>query len=87
MARSIVAVGRQESFRPLTQTLVAAIEILMDEIAALRGAESGPWVLALEERVMATAADLNGHGADRDSAQIAQSALRTCFKDLRAQLH
>jgi hypothetical protein len=87
MARSIVAVAPQESFRPLTQTLVAAIEILMDEIAALRGAESGPWVLALEERVMTTALELHGRGADGDSAQIAQSALRSCFRDLRAQLH
>lgn len=87
MARSIVAVAPQESFRPLTQSLVAAIEILMDEIAALRGAESGPWVSALEARVMATAHDLQGRGIDRDSAQIAQSALRSCFRDLRAQLH
>jgi hypothetical protein len=87
MARRMVAVAPQESFRPLTQALVAAIEILMDEIAALRGAEGGPWVTALEERVMATALELQVRGADRDSAQIAQSALRSCFRDLRGQLH
>lgn len=87
MARSIFAVEPQESFRPLTQALVATIEILMEEIVALRGTESGPWVLALEERVMATALELQVRAADRESAQIAQSALRACFRDLRAQLH
>jgi hypothetical protein len=87
MPRRIIAATPQESLRPLTQALVATIETLMDEIAALRNHESGPWVLALEDRVMKAALDLDGRGAEADSVQVAQSALRACMRELRAQLH
>ena len=64
MANRVFGAEPQESFRPMTQTLVAAIEILLDEIAALRGCENGPWVAALEQRVTANAVCLNRRGAE-----------------------
>jgi hypothetical protein len=85
MAHKILATVNDQSLRPLTQALVGALEITLDEIAALRNFEQGPWIGALEERVLQTAAGLVGRGSDADSLQIAQSALRACFRNLRSQ--
>ena len=77
----------EQSLRPLTQALVGALEVTLEEIAALRNYENGPWADALEDMVLQTAAGLFGRGPDADSLQVAQSALRACFRNMRAQLH
>lgn len=87
MAQKLVASISEQSLRPLTQTLVGALEIALDEIAALRNYENGPWAEALEEMILQNAAGLVGKGSDADSLQVAQSALRACFRNMRAQLH
>lgn len=87
MARRNVATEKHESFRPLTQILVGAIEVMLDEIAALRGLQAGPWILALEERVAAVAEGLETRGLEANATQVAQSALRECFREMRSQLY
>lgn len=87
MAQKFMATVNDQSLRPLTQALVGALEIALDEIAALRNHEAGPWVDALEEMLLQNAAGLAGRGADADSLQVAQSALRACLRNMRAQLH
>lgn len=87
MDQKFMATINDQSLRPLTQTLVGALEIALDEIVALRNFESGPWTDALEEMILKNAAGLVGRGADADSLQVAQSALRACFRNMRAQLH
>src|SRR4051794_18559427 len=86
MARNLLASEDQESLRPLTQALVGTIEILLDEIAALRNYDAGPWAQALEERVMSSFVDLKYLPSDAQGTQVAQSALRACFRDLRTLL-
>lgn len=86
MAQKFIATVNDQSLRPLTQALVGALEISLDEIAALRNHENGPWADALEEMVLQNAAGLVGRGPDADSLQVAQSALRACFRNMRAQL-
>jgi hypothetical protein len=87
MAQRIIASAEQQSLRPLTQALVGALEVLLDEVAALRNFENGSWVLALEERVLASTVGLKGTGVDAQALQVAQSALRACFHTLRSHLH
>jgi hypothetical protein len=87
MSQKFIATVNDQSLRPLTQALVGALEIALDEIAALRNHEKGPWVDALEEMLLQNAAGLAGRGADADSLQVAQSALRACLRNMRAQLH
>jgi hypothetical protein len=87
MAQNLIATVNDQSLRPLTQALVGALEIALDEIAALRNHEKGPWVEALEDMMLQNAAGLVGRGPDADSLQVAQSALRACFRNMRAQLH
>lgn len=87
MAQDIVSTAHEQSLRPLTQALVGALEIVLDEVAALRNNEAGPWADALEEMVLRSAAGLAGKGADADSLQVAHSALRACFRHMRSQLH
>jgi hypothetical protein len=87
MGQNPIAGASEQSLRPLTQVLVGALEVALDEIAALRNFENGPWANALEEMILQTAAGLAGRGADADSLQVAQSALRACFRHMRAQLH
>ncbi|MBX9739091.1 MAG: hypothetical protein K2X62_03415 [Beijerinckiaceae bacterium] len=87
MAKHIISTAHEQSLRPLTQALVGALEIVLDEVAALRNHEDGPWADALEEMVLRSAAGLGGKGSDADSLQVAQSALRACFRTMRAQLH
>ena len=87
MAQNIVSTANEQSLRPLTQALVGALETALDEIAALRNYEEGPWADALEAMVLKSADGLAGKGADADSLQVAQSALRACFRNMRAQLH
>jgi hypothetical protein len=87
MAQNLIATVNDQSLRPLTQALVGALEIALDEIAALRNHETGPWVEALEDMMLQNAAGLVGRGPDADSLQVAQSALRACFRNMRAQLH
>jgi hypothetical protein len=87
MAQKFIASVNDQSLRPLTQTLVGALELALEEIAALRNYEKGPWADALEEMILQNAAGLVGRGADADSLQVAQSALRACFRSMRAQLH
>lgn len=87
MTHKFIATVKDQSLRPLTQALVGALEIALDEIAALRNHERGPWADALEELMLQNAAGLVGRGADADSLQVAQSALRACFRNMRAQLH
>ncbi len=87
MAQKFMSAASEESLRPLTQALVGALEITLDEIAALRNFEHGPWTDALEDMILQTAAGLAGKGPDADSLQVAQSALRACFRNMRAQLH
>jgi hypothetical protein len=87
MAQKFIASVNDQSLRPLTQTLVGALELALEEIAALRNYEKGPWADALEELILQNAAGLVGRGADADSLQVAQSALRACFRSMRAQLH
>jgi hypothetical protein len=86
MAQRIIANAGQQSLRPLTQALVGALEVLLDEVAALRNYENGPWVDALEERVLASTAGLNGTGVDAQALQVAHSALRACFHAQRSYL-
>lgn len=83
----IVTAVSDQSLRPLTQALVGALEITLEEIAALRNYENGLWADALEEMILQNVAGLAGRGADADSLQVAQSALRACFRNMRAQLH
>lgn len=87
MAQKFIATVNDQSLRPLTQTLVGALELTLEEIAALRNYEDGPWADALEDLILQNAAGLVGRGADADSLQVAQSALRACFRNMRAQLH
>jgi len=87
MAQKFIASVNDQSLRPLTQTLVGALELALEEIAALRNYEKGPWADALEEMILQNAAGLVGRGSDADSLQVAQSALRACFRSMRAQLH
>jgi hypothetical protein len=87
MAQKFIASVNDQSLRPLTQTLVGALELALEEIAALRNYEKGPWADALEELILQNAAGFVGRGADADSLQVAQSALRACFRSMRAQLH
>lgn len=87
MAQDLIAKANEQSLRPLTQALVGALEITLEEVAALRNYEKGPWTDALEEMVLQSASGLAGKGADADSLQVAHSALRACFRHLRAQLH
>lgn len=87
MAQKFIATVNDQSLRPLTQTLVGALELALEEIAALRNYENGPWADALEELILQNAAGLVGRGADADSLQVAQSALRACFRNMRSQLH
>ncbi|MDB5649556.1 MAG: hypothetical protein JWL62_1076 [Hyphomicrobiales bacterium] len=84
---SSAAVVSEQSLLPLTQALVGALEIALDEVAALRNHEAGPWADALEAMILQSAAGLAGTGANADSIQVAHSALRACFRTMRAQLH
>lgn len=87
MAQRIIAGAEQQSLRPLTQALVGALEVLLDEVAALRSFENGSWVLALEGRVLASTVGLKGTGVDAQALQVAQSALRAYFHTPRSHLH
>jgi hypothetical protein len=87
MANEIISAVHEQSLRPLTQALVGALEVALDEVAALRNHEAGPWADALEDMILQSASGLEGKGADADSLQVAQSALRACFRTMRAQLH
>jgi hypothetical protein len=87
MPHKIVAAADQVSLKPVTQALVGALEVALDEIAALRNHELGPWVDALEELIMRSTSGLSGNGPDANGLQVAQSALRACFVQLRGQLH
>ncbi|MDB5652282.1 MAG: hypothetical protein JWL62_3802 [Hyphomicrobiales bacterium] len=87
MAYQIVAAADQASLKPITQALVGALEIALDEIAALRNFEAGACVDALEELMMQSAAGLKGSGPEADGLQVAHSAMRACLREMRAQLH
>jgi hypothetical protein len=87
MPEKIIAAAPDHSLRPLTQVLVGAPEVAFEEIAALRNHEQGPWLYAFEERVIESTRGLEGlRGENADSVQVGISALRACFRHLRAQL-
>lgn len=84
MAHEIVAAADQASLRPITQALIGALEVALDQIAAFRNYEAGAWVEALEELVMQSTAGLKGLGPEADGLQVAHSAIRACFRDAHA---
>ncbi|MDB5594174.1 MAG: hypothetical protein JWM36_1135 [Hyphomicrobiales bacterium] len=87
MPEKIIAAAPEQSLRPLTQLLVGSLEVAFEEVAALRNHENGPWVYAFEERVIASTVGLGGNGGeDANAVQVGISALRACFRQLRAHL-
>lgn len=86
MSEDVAAFVSEQSLQPLTQALVGALEITLDEIAALRNYEAGPWVDALEDMILQNAVGLVGKGDTANSIQVAQSAFRACFRNMRGQL-
>jgi hypothetical protein len=88
MPSKIIAAAPDHSLRPLTQVLVGALEVAMEEIFLLRGSETGPWMDALEELMLSRARDLEVSGVDANAVQVAESAIRAtvrAFKDRDAR--
>jgi hypothetical protein len=76
MPQKIIAAAPDHSLRPLTQILVGALEVALEEILVLRGGETGPWVADLEQLMLDRARDLSGEGVDANAVQVAVSAVR-----------
>lgn len=82
MPQKIIASAPDHSLRPLTQILVGALEAALEEVLLLRGGEPGPWVDALEQRMLARARGLEAVGVDANAVQVAESAVRATMRDI-----
>jgi hypothetical protein len=82
MPRKIIAAAPDHSLRPLTQILVGALEIALEEILILRGGEAGPWVDDLEQLMTERARGLAAEGVDANAVQVAVSAIRQTVRSI-----
>lgn len=80
MPGRVIAAAPDHSLRPLTQVLVGALEVALEEILLLRGSEVGPWVDDLEQLLLSRAQDLRVSGVDANAVQVAESAIRATVR-------
>ena len=87
MATMIMRSAPPESLRPVTSVFVETLDILLDELAAKHGDRDGTWLDVLQEKVVAAIATIKIPPREADAAQVAQSAIRDRFSELRLQLN
>lgn len=80
MPHRTISAAPDHSLRPLTQALVGALEVAVEEIFLLRGSEAGPWIDDLEELMLSRAKGMSVTGVDSNAVQVAESAIRATVR-------
>jgi hypothetical protein len=86
MRTTIIASAPDHSLRPITQILVGALEVALEEIFLLRGGEPGPWLDDLERQMIARVGTIDVTGVDANAAQVAESAIRATIRATSSRL-